>query len=169
MIHIQKSHEILRADTGYAHDHARGVEGSRTCRRIGFGHSFFQTPGIISGSKTNIPTVHNHPHFSWKRTRLEGERLRAGAGIGLVSVKLQTALENFSEMESIYGIGDGHGKSPGTSEQGPEKEFPVMRSLPIPYAQGPYGFKDGPGVAEMESDMTRVEVKRPLFQRFVIL
>lgn len=24
MIHIQKSHEILRADTGYAHDHARG-------------------------------------------------------------------------------------------------------------------------------------------------
>ena len=95
--------------------------------------------------------------------------MRAGAGIGLVSVMLQTALENFPEMESIYGIGDGHGKGPGTSEQGPEKEFPVVSSLPVPYTQGPDGFKNSPGVAEMESDMTRMKVKRLHFQRFVIL
>jgi len=29
---------------------------------------------------------------------------------------LQTALKDLSEMESIYGIGDGHGKGSGTSE-----------------------------------------------------
>jgi hypothetical protein len=82
---------------------------------------------------------------------------------------LQTALKNLSEMEPIYGIGDGHGKDPGASEQGPEKELPVMSPLSVPYAQGPYAFKNGPRVAEMKSDMTRMEVKLPLFQRFVFL
>jgi len=48
---------------------------------------------------------------------------------------LQTALENLSEMESIYGIGDGHGKGTGPSEHGPGKEFPVMDPLPVPYAE----------------------------------
>ena len=48
---------------------------------------------------------------------------------------LQTALKDLSEMQSIYGIGDGHGKGPGTSEQGPEKEFPVVGPFPVPYTE----------------------------------
>ena len=38
----------------------------------------------------------------------------------------QVTGKNFSEMEAVNGVGQGHGQQFRTSEQGPEKELPVM-------------------------------------------
>jgi len=89
--------------------------------------------GNTGKSKGNIPPgFYALPLSLFGGEDSRGQRDFSLCNIGQGSFMLQTTLEDLSEMESINGIGDGHGKGPWTSEQGPEKEFPIMGSLPVP-------------------------------------
>jgi len=86
----------------------------------------------MQGKKANVPSGFCAlPLSLFGAVDSRGQRDLSLCDIGQGSFMLQTALEDLSEMESINGIGDGHGKGPWTSEQGPEKEFPIVASLPV--------------------------------------